>query len=231
MRHVVLCLCLLSLTLLPAAGRANSPPVPQAFRYLQLPDKAAKDDKKSPLVEEISITPNAPVSLTYQLDLARPKLIIPQKYLLTDGKAQKAEAEPGGSRNLFAGVALSAAFVSGGIWLVRRGGGNSRKALLVIAIGSSLVGAAFLLPQVFGNAGRPPRVKELTPIEFNNNSVDLGMDVVIVGKGERIQLLLPKRILPAVMIPRDVYENGVDPYQELIRKSLEPAKDGDKKKE
>ena len=201
MRILLSSLCVLSLALVPGLTRGNSPAPPAAFRYLQLPDK--KDDAKTPPAKQISIIENAPVSLTYQLDLPRPKLVVPQKFASIDGKGFKAEAEPGGPRNLFAGLALSAAFVSGGIWLVRRG--KAGKAFLAVAIISSLLGAAVMLPHVIGNEAAPPRPKALTPIEIKGNTAELGMDIVIVAEGDRIQLFLPKRILPAVMIPREVY--------------------------
>jgi hypothetical protein len=225
MRHVLLTLCVLSLTLLPSHTRGNSPPVPAAIRYLQTPDKAKSAAKAEKPAKEVSIIRNAPVTMTYQLDVPRPRLIIPQKYAVIDGK--KAEAEPAGPRNLFAGLALSAAFVTGGIWLVRRGG-NAGKAVLVAAILVGILGMAIFMSDVFGNEAPPPRIQP-TPLEINGNTANLGMDVVIVAEGDRIQLILPKRMLPAIMIPREVYSNPpFDPLGDLIKKSLEPAKN-DKK--
>lgn len=216
-----LTLCALSLAFIPAAVHANSPPVPSAIRYLQQPDNAKQD--KTPLGKQIALVENVPVTFSYQLDLARPKLIIPQKYAITDGKAQKAEAEPGGSRNLFAGLALSAAFVTGGIWLVRRGG-KAAKVLLAVAVGSGLVSAAVMLPQVLGNVSNLPLPKETTPIETNGNTLNLGMDVVIVAEGDRIQVLLPKRTMPAIMIPRENFDNAIDPFADLIKKENDAKK-------
>lgn len=225
MRHV-LTLCILSLTILPSNTRGNSPPVPAAIRYLQSPDKAKPGAKADKPAKELGVALNAPVSMSYQLDLQRAKLIIPQKFIVTDGK--KAEADPAGPRNLFAGLALSAAFVSGGIWLVRRGR-SAGKAVLVVLIVGGIFGTAMVMSIVHGNEGPPPRV-QTTPAEINGNVANLGMDVVIVAEGDRIQIVLPKRLLPAIMIPREIYSNPpFDPLGDLLKQADGPAKDAKKK--
>lgn len=222
--RILVPLCLLSIALAPALTRGNSPAPPPALRYLSLADK--KDAGKQAPVKQIALVENAPITLTYLLDLPRPKLVIPQKFATVDGKGLKAEIEPGGTRNLFAGIALSAAFVSGGIWLVRRG--KAGKALLIVAILCGLLSVAVLLPHVIGNEAAPPRPKALTPIDIKGNSAELGMDLVIVAEGERIQLYLPKRLLPAIMIPRQAYEGNFVPIEVLPIDNTTP-KDGAKK--
>src|SRR5262245_23583128 len=195
-------LCILGLALVPNMTHGNSPAPPAAFRYLALPDK--KEDAKQAPVKQIALVENAPITLSYLLDLPRPKLVIPQKFAMIDGKGLKAEAGPGGTRNLFAGLALSAAFVSGGVWLVRRG--KTGKAFLIVAILCGLLSAAVMLPHVIGNEAAPRRPKALAPIEIKGSTAELGMDLVIVADGDRIQLYLPKRLLPAIMIPREAYQ-------------------------
>lgn len=225
MRHLPIGLCVLSLTMLPAIGLANGPPTPPALRYLRQPDKKSTDDGKATQVKQVKLIENAPVSLTYRLDVTRPKLVIPQKYAVVEGKLEKADAEPGGPRNWFAGLALSAAFVTGGFWLVRRGGKTS-SALLIVAIVGGLLSAAFVLPEVFGNGPRPPRIT--TPLETKDNTANLGMDIVIVAEGERVELLLPKSMLPAIMIPREIFSADVfDLPRPGPPKTDEPAKKGE----
>ena len=114
-----------SLALLPAVSVGNGPPPPAAWRYLREPDKKRKDDDKAPAGKELRVVENAPVAVNYRLDVTRPRIVIPQKFALVEGKAgaaPKAEADPPASRHLFAGLALSGAFISGGFWLVRRSG-------------------------------------------------------------------------------------------------------------
>lgn len=203
----LLVFCAFPLLLLPADLFANGPPPPAALRYLRQPDKKGKDEVKEREAKG-AWRVNANVSVIYRHDLRRPMMIVPRKYVANIKDAEpmkKAEADGPGGRNLFAGLALSAAFISGGFWLMRRSG----KALLVVAIVGALTFASVFVADLSGNAGPPWRFPT-TPVELKaDQSATLGMDMHIVDEGDSIQIVLPKELLPVTMVPYDVLSNRV----------------------
>jgi hypothetical protein len=201
MRHTLLAFGVFALLFVPALAFANTPPPPPYARYLRTPDQ---ETDKTPAPKAVRVIENAPVSLTYRYDLKRPQIIIPQKYAVGQA-APKAEEEAAGTtpRNLFAGLALSVAFVTGGLWLVRRSG-KAGKALLVLFVFSAGTFASPLVSELASNEAPPPNAKEkaLDELTTQGNTAKLGVDVIIAADGERIQVILPKQLLPATMIPR-----------------------------
>lgn len=119
--------------------------------------------------------------------LKHPKLVIPANLLTEDGKApgSKAGASAGGFNTIFAGLALTGAFVSGGFWLTRNGRGRGFAAGLALAlllVGGSLASADLIVPP-------RPRVETIKLPA----SIRLPEKVTLsVGpRGDSIKLLLP----------------------------------------
>ncbi|HZZ81021.1 MAG TPA: hypothetical protein VFE62_21145 [Gemmataceae bacterium] len=190
----------------PALANSGPPPMPAWRWYLLAPDKKDKalDIKTGRVIE------NAPVSVTFRHDVKRPQMIIPKKMISNDAPAAGAkeeEAAANGPRNLFAGLALSAAFVTGGFWFMRRSG-KSGKVLLVLFVVSSGMFVSPFLSDLIGNEPAPPKIKgppALDALKIDGNTAKLGMDIVIANDGDRILLVLPKQLLPATMIPAEEF--------------------------
>ncbi len=201
MRPLLTSVCVFTITLLPAITLANGPPPPLALRYLREPDKKVKDEgKKFDPREAWSV--NRQVKVSYRSDLERPRMLIP-RHLVANIKAaepaKKADADGPGGRNLFAGLALSAAFISGGFWLVRRSG-KAGAMLAVVAI----LGALVFVSSLSGNAGPPWRFPPQKLEIKDDQSATLGMDMYILDEGNLIEIVLPKELLPVKMLPREV---------------------------
>lgn len=202
-------LVLLALLVLPAIALANAGPPPRpAWRwYLETPDKKGI---KAPEFRMGRVIENAPVTVTFHHDLKRPQIIIPKKMISNDAPAPAAreeEAAAHGPRNLFAGFALSAAFITGGFWLVRRSS-KSGKMLLALCVVSAGLFASPFLGDLASNEAAPPKIKgppALEALKLDGNTAKLGMDVVIATDGDRIQIVLPKQLLPATMIPAEEF--------------------------
>jgi len=145
--------------------------------------------KKTPVVR---FTPNVPVTITYAGD-ADPQLRVPKKFMVADAGLEgvpRADAAPG--RTLFAGLALSAALVTGGLWFVRRSGSAAPKMLALFILSSVVTFTAFL-PQVIGDAAPMPRPIK---VEIDGNTAKTTLDVVIMPDGDRIELVLPSSLAP-----------------------------------
>jgi hypothetical protein len=189
-----------SALLLPGIAFGNGPPVPAPLWYTRQPDKKKADDLAAKVLRTDE---NVPIALTFRSDIQRPRMIVPQKYadVKAPAKAGLENGGPGG-RTVLAGLTLSAAFISGGFWFMRRHG-KAGKALLVLFVFSSGLVFAPLLSELSSNEAAPPRPqpKTLESLKYDETTAKLGVDVVIVAEGDRIQFMLPKRLLPAVMIP------------------------------
>jgi hypothetical protein len=206
MRHFVSIVAVVSLALLPAPGFGNSgpPPIPAWKAYLRSADK--KDDKL-PDAKMGRVIENAPVTLAFRHDLKRPQIVIPKKFGVVGVSAPAEEAAAPGARNLFAGLALSAALVTGGLWFVRRSG-KAGKVMMVLFVVSAAMFVSPFLSDLASNEAAPPQLKgppALDALKIDGSNAKLGMDIVIVAEGDRIQVILPKQLLPATMIPAEEF--------------------------
>jgi hypothetical protein len=115
------------------------------------------------------------------------------------GTAPRADASELRLPTIMAGLALTAAFVSGGLWMVRRGAGRTLIGLLVVSTfvaGAALLWADARVP--FPNP-RPftlPDVPKGTPIKLPA-SVELNdkISLEILPAGDTIRLLVPKSVV------------------------------------
>jgi hypothetical protein len=159
-----------------------------------LPPDLKKDKKAAP----VRLSENVPITITYDKEAkGGGRLMIPKKYMvMAAADADRVpRADASSNRMLFAGLALSAAVVTGGLWFVRRSGKGARGALALFILSSALTFTAFV-PQVTGNAGPPPELR-LLKLEIAGNTAKLGVDVVIVPDGDRVELVLPGALAPA----------------------------------
>jgi hypothetical protein len=125
------------------------------------------------------------------------RLVIPSNVLVMPQPLPgKLGADAGGLPPIVTGVALTCAFVSGGMWLVRRGRGRLLGGLLIAGLlvaGTSMVSANFgpIKP-------KPPVVKENTvPVQLPANVQITGKLVLeIVPNGDKIRLIVPKTAVP-----------------------------------
>ena len=114
-----------------------------------------------------------------------PRLVIPKSLM---GDKKKASLE---MPTIVAGLALSLGFVSGGIWLVRRGKRGAVAAAVVLALSAALFGATTL----FADIGfKPPKPPVLTPVALPANLLFKAeqIEVYFPEGGEEIQLLVKK---------------------------------------
>lgn len=153
----ILSLCLMGMLSLGlvSSTRANRAPV-------QPPVKKTKG-----LVVEIK--PN----------LKKAQLIVPKKFLKKDDARGAWLTTP----TIATALCLSLAFVSGGLWLVRRGG-DAQKVVAGLLVGVMLMGAGGAL--VWANGPRPP----LQPKLPDNLNVAEDVEVIIVEKGETVRLMV-----------------------------------------
>jgi hypothetical protein len=119
-----------------------------------------------------------------------PRLVIPRS-LMGDKKSAWLETP-----TVVAGLALTFALVSGGIWLVRRG--TSRTvAAVVLALSVLAFGATALLADV----AKPPPPK-VTPVTLPANIVlSEKIQVEFVDKGDEIKLLVGKDMVKSEAKP------------------------------
>ncbi len=209
MRHFLSIIAVVSLSLLPTPGFGNSGPPPIAAWKLYLRTADKKDDKL-PDGNKLRVVENAPVTLNFRHELKRPQIVIPKKFCHVDSVVapqEEEEAAVHGPRNLFAGVALSAAFVTGGLWLVRRSG-KSGKVMMLLFVFSTAMFVSPFLSDLTGNEAPPPKLKgppALEALKIDGNTAKLGVDVIIAAGGDRIRVILPKQLLPAEMIPAEEF--------------------------
>ncbi len=122
-----------------------------------------------------------------------PHLQIP-KSLLQGGKTGQEESSLFGPPTVIAGLALTAAFVSGGFWLIRRGRGpGGAAAAVVLALSLLALGAS----AVWADIARPPKPRGPVTLPLPAN-VTLPDTVVvdILDKGDTITLIVNKKAVP-----------------------------------
>lgn len=193
---------------LPGVSWGNGAPPPKAYNYLHAPDMNFEAEPKHKVLRsEFSV----PMRIIYRQD-ARAKWVVPKKYAMIDGgPLRKAAVDdaPGTPRTLLAGIALSGAFVAGGLWFLRRSSPSAGKtALAAMVIVASL--ASPFLADLCSNEAAPPRLgdKKLPPQTWNmqggQQAVQQQVDIEIVEEGHEILLVLPKIWLPTHMLPTDL---------------------------
>ncbi len=163
------------------------------------------DPNKTPLI--IEVDPAA----------TWPRLQIPRALLEKAGK-KKADASDLHGPTLGAGLALSAAFVSGGFWLVRRGTNRS----FVIA-GLTLAVSAITFTLLYADGVPGPGVKPVSPIPARPNPFGVRPNPFAPAQA--------KRILPApanIVLPRDVTVEIVEagPLKLILPPSLVAQRPG-----
>jgi hypothetical protein len=124
----------------------------------------------------------------------KPHLQIPKSLLQGTTKPGQEEAGLFGAPTIIAGLALTAAFVSGGFWLVRRGRGPGRTAAAVVVVLSFLaLGAS----AVWADIPRPPRPRGpvVLPLPANVTLPDTVV-VDLLDKGDTITLIVNKKAVP-----------------------------------
>jgi hypothetical protein len=106
-----------------------------------------------------------------------------------------------GLPTIVAGLALTLAFASGGLWLVRRGRGRTAAGLLLVA--AFALGATALwadIPGPGGGRARPPRPRPPEPVPANTTPLALPAGVELTGQvllevapvGDAVRLIVPK---------------------------------------
>jgi hypothetical protein len=136
---------------------------------------------------------NAGTELTVMVDpnAKWPRMLIPQKLLGGQAPPRKGADAGGRLPLLVGGLALTAAFVSGGFWLVRRGRGRFLTGaclVLFLAVGSS----AFLFADVPSpKPNTRPHAVTLPAGVMLPGKVSLE----IVDKGEGVTLIIPQELL------------------------------------
>jgi len=215
----------------PCLSLANGPPLPAPLYYLRQPDKQKTDNALPAKV--VRVDENVPISLSFRSDITRPRMVVPQKFadVKAPAKAGLGENLPAG-RTALAGLTLSAAFVSGGFWLLRRNG-KAGKALLVLFVFSSGLFFSPFLADLSSNEAPPPKVppRVLETLKIDGTTANLGVDVIIVPEGDRIQLVLPKQLLPVIMVPEEEFNKKPGfPRMGLVPEFAPELKKADEKK-
>lgn len=112
-----------------------------------------------------------------------PRLVIP-KALMGDKKGAMLESTP----TIVAGLALTLACVSGGVWLVRRGKVRTIAAV-VLALSAVAFGASTLLADIAKPPPPPPTVPVKLPADITFTDK---VEVEFVEKGDEVKLLVKK---------------------------------------
>jgi hypothetical protein len=110
---------------------------------------------------------------------------------------QGADAGHLGTPTIIAGLALTLAFATGGLWMVRRGGG--RYFALVLAVSLSVAGTAAL----WANAAPPPQKQPAPPGRQALPNIPLPADLRLNGdilfemvpNGKQVTLIVPKTMI------------------------------------
>ncbi len=121
------------------------------------------------------------------------RLVIPSNLLrIPQPRPGRLGADAGGLPLLITGIALTCAFVSGGMWLVRRGRGRTLAGLLLL--GALLTaGTSAVMADLLPNRARPPVKENTTPIQLPANVQLTGKVILeIVPAGDKIRLVVPK---------------------------------------
>ena len=124
----------------------------------------------------------------------KPHLQIPKSLLQGNTKTGPGRGRPVRLPTIIAGLALTAAFVSGGFWLVRRGRGPGRTVAAGVVVLSFLaLGAS----AVWADVPRPPRPRGPVTLPLPAN-VTLPDTVVVdlLDKGDTITLIVNKKAVP-----------------------------------
>jgi hypothetical protein len=122
----------------------------------------------------------------------QPRLLIPKNLLLTDTPAEAPRKGAFlGTSTLMAGLALSLACVTGGLWIARRGKGSGLAALCLgvfaLAATASSLSADIPAPKP---PAKPPTVALPADIRLSGR-----ITVLIVEKGDSIKLVVNKSML------------------------------------
>lgn len=221
MRYATLILVTLCLAFSPARSWSTPPPV------FNPPPMPGNDKKAANRV--LRVDANVPIILSYAVpgDVPndRARLFIPKR--IADAQALNGDIRPERAmsveRTWISGLALSAAFVTGGFWFVRRPKSSGAKLLVSLLITTAVlvtIGQADLLgdgPIPFGMKRSPRPIppfdvpgphplapsaplaqpKPLVPIIVDGNRIQIGVDVVLLAEGDTIHLVLPKSLMPA----------------------------------
>lgn len=151
------------------------------------------------------------------------RLVIPSNLLIIpQPRPGKLGADAGGIPLIVTGLALTCAFVSGGMWLVRRGRGRFLGGLLFVALltaGTSVVTADLIRP-----INPKPPVKENTlPVQLPANIQLTGKVLLeIVPTGDKIRLVVPKGAAPAKGEKKP--EEGAKPEETSTNPPARPIK-------
>ena len=181
------------------------------------------NDKK-PANRVLRVDANVPIILSYAVpgDVPndRARLFIPKR--IADAQALNGDIRPeramSAERTWISGLALSAAFVTGGFWFVRRPKSSGAKLLVSLLITTAVL-VAITQSDLLGDIPGPPGTKRspksypfdpriypfpgpvapmpLVPIIVEGNRIQIGVDVVLLADGDTIHMVLPKSLMPA----------------------------------
>ena len=222
MHYRILILITLGLAFIPARSWSNTPPP------VNVPQPMPGNDKK-PANRILRVEPNIPIILNYAVPGEAPhdraRLYIPKR--IADAQALNGAILPertmATERTWISGLALSAAFVTGGMWLVRRPRSSGAKLLVSLLITTAVlvtIGQSDLLGDIPTPWWMPRPVRPIPPIHVpgpqplappvplaqpkptvpvivEGNRIQIGIDVVILSEGDTIHLVLPKSLMPA----------------------------------
>jgi hypothetical protein len=172
-----------------------------AFGLLAVAERAAADIPPPP-------PPRQTVTVTIEIDenAKEPRLLIPRQLVTPRGgvgrprppEEEQADAGPALPRLhlIAAGLALTLAFTSGGLWLVRRGRVSGR-AMMIAAGAVVLAGAA----AVWADVGfpRPPRPNPPpAPVAPTTILLSEPVTVELVNQGDTIRLIGTKAMIEKI---------------------------------
>ncbi|MSU77824.1 MAG: hypothetical protein EXS16_06980 [Gemmataceae bacterium] len=219
MHYRILILIALCLAFFPVVARSNMPPV-------NVPPPVRGNDKK-PATRVLRVDANVTIILTYSVPGEAPhdraRLFIPKR--IADAQALNGAVRPERAMSAhptwISGLALSAAFVTGGFWLVGRPKSSGAKLLVSLLVTTTVlitIGQSDLLgdipsPWWMKRQPRPipqwnmpgphplappaPLAPPNVPIIVEGNRIQIGVDVVILADGDHMELVLPKSLMPA----------------------------------
>jgi hypothetical protein len=129
-----------------------------------------------------------------------PRLVIPKSLM---GEKKSAWLE---TPTVVAGLALTFALVSGGVWLVRRG---TTRTVAAVALALSLL--ALGGSALFADVAKPPQPK-VTPVTLPANIVFTDkIQIEFVDKGDEVKLLVGKDMVKAEAKPEPKPQPGAKP--------------------
>jgi hypothetical protein len=138
-------------------------------------------------------------SLVVEIDnkVTKAQLIIPQKFLAKNGAAVPVQGGLGAAPTVIAGLCLSLAVLSGGIWLLRRGGRKLSPVQTGLAVGLcvglTVLGVA--TPFLWGNGIAPRPVPQPASVVVSED-----VQVVVVPQGNEIRLVVNQNMYQKLML-------------------------------